>query len=372
MAGEMVDVWLEMWPQVWLPLSEDEDAPEDLFCLIYDALDPALRPPSTRDDVIVLLQGDIIIARDLYGDALTSLSVEASPGECLRVFDSLLFSDSGADALRLDLLEAAVATFSGGLDRAQVAVSAAIDKFLKNDRAVKAALQRRISDIVNDEERSRITFSEVKGQDLIGEAAAIGFFERVYSVLLEAAGERFAGRYSLSLRSFCKRYARRYDVRPPCFFSLHLPGVFAALLARVEGVADLEPHIAGLLADFEEALADLRHGLSETRLKSCISKQFVLLESLAILDPRIKSDTLGSICNELKSFPHSALREALKKIYGFASDYPGIRHAGTPKSALRPIEVRDMVALTVVLAGFFPYLTEEVSLKDIFKEVPLP
>lgn len=51
----------------------------------------------------------------------------------------------------------------------------------------------------------------------------------------------------------------------------------------------------------------------------------------------------------------------MKKLYGFSSDYPGIRHAGNPAGALREIEMRDLVGMTVILAGFVPYLSEELD-----------
>jgi hypothetical protein len=47
----------------------------------------------------------------------------------------------------------------------------------------------------------------------------------------------------------------------------------------------------------------------------------------------------------------------MKDLYGFASDYPGIRHGGTPASALRPVDMRDMLAMSILLAGFTPYLS---------------
>ena len=45
--------------------------------------------------------------------------------------------------------------------------------------------------------------------------------------------------------------------------------------------------------------------------------------------------TLGAICNQVGTWPHDKLKEAMKDLYGFASDYPGIRHGGTPANALR-------------------------------------
>ena len=55
------------------------------------------------------------------------------------------------------------------------------------------------------------------------------------------------------------------------------------------------------------------------------------------------------------------MKESMKRLYKFTCDYPGIRHAGTPANALRAIEMRDMVSMSIVLVGFLPYLTDLVD-----------
>ena len=72
------------------------------------------------------------------------------------------------------------------------------------------------------------------------------------------------------------------------------------------------------------------------------------------------------MCDQLISWPHSTVKEALKKLYGFASDYPGIRHGRSAKGALRAIDMRDMVAMSVLLTGFTPYLENRLSADAIF------
>ena len=50
MRGELIGVWSETWREIWLPLIEqplaedDEGLPEDIFCELYRALEPALSP----------------------------------------------------------------------------------------------------------------------------------------------------------------------------------------------------------------------------------------------------------------------------------------------------------------------------------------
>ena len=45
----------------------------------------------------------------------------------------------------------------------------------------------------------------------------------------------------------------------------------------------------------------------------------------------------------------------------------GIRHRGNPVSALRAIEMRDMVAISILLAGFTPYLNVEFNADAVYR-----
>jgi hypothetical protein len=91
-----------------------------------------------------------------------------------------------------------------------------------------------------------------------------------------------------------------------------------------------------------------------------------LLEAIGQQCPGVTSNQLGGICDQIATWPHSTIKEAMKKLYGFASNYPGIRHAGNPASQLREIEMRDLVAVTVLLAGFTPYLSDLLNGDDIY------
>jgi hypothetical protein len=72
------------------------------------------------------------------------------------------------------------------------------------------------------------------------------------------------------------------------------------------------------------------------------------------------------MCNQIETWPHGAIKASLKNLYGFASNYPSIRHAGNPASALRAIEMRDMVAMSILLAGFTPYLSDRLNADDVY------
>jgi hypothetical protein len=121
------------------------------------------------------------------------------------------------------------------------------------------------------------------------------------------------------------------------------------------------------MSEFESALRDLRQDNSDGRIKTCIQKQVNLLEALGAACPGVTATELGAMCNQLGTWPHGALKASLRNVYGFASDYPGIRHGGSPASALRAVDMRDMVAVSVLLAGFTPYVSHAFNADSVYR-----
>jgi hypothetical protein len=97
-----------------------------------------------------------------------------------------------------------------------------------------------------------------------------------------------------------------------------------------------------------------------------MSKQFMLLEALGATSPEVTTNTLGSMCDELNGWPHATVKESLKKLYGFASNYPGIRHGGNAGGKLRDVDMRDLVAMSILLAGFTPYLSDQLNTETMY------
>ncbi|MDW8258670.1 MAG: hypothetical protein RML32_04435 [Gammaproteobacteria bacterium] len=214
-----------------------------------------------------------------------------------------------------------------------------------------------LADIIDDTVQSREAFQNTTSEDLAGERALVSFFEASYEVLEGLGGDKLSNRYFNLLEVFIAKYSLRYDLRRPCLLCPTLPGVFASLVLELRALSEADPHLGALAREFKEAVRDLRQDCSEGRIKTCIQKQVNLLEALGRAVPGVTENTLGRICDQVGTWPHETLKVAVKALYGFASDYPGIRHAGNPKSALRPVDMRDLVALSIVLTGFIPYLT---------------
>ena len=221
-----------------------------------------------------------------------------------------------------------------------------------------------IADIINRPVRSCEAFEATTSNDLAGERALVGFFEAVHDVLEELGGDELTNRYFNLLSGF--KFSLRYDLRRPCILCPTLPGVFASLVRALRALTNLDPHVDALMKDFDAAVRDLRRDRSDRRIKTCIQKQVNLLEAIGRAALGVPGTTLGAICNQVGTWPHEKLKEAMKNLYGFASDYPGIRHGGTPASALRAADMRDMVAMSILLTGFGPYLESHRSADAIF------
>lgn len=187
------------------------------------------------------------------------------------------------------------------------------------------------------------------------------FFEVAFEILEDLKGDELANHYFVFLSAFIEKYSLGYSLRRPCALSPTLPGMFADLTTALKRLTDADEHLAALYRAHEEAVRDIRYGATEERIKTCISRQFMLLEAIASKTDAVTAQTLGDMCNQLKSWPHATIKESLKRLYGFASDYPGIRHAGNPAGKLRGVETRDLAALSILLVGYTPYLSNALE-----------
>ena len=210
-------------------------------------------------------------------------------------------------------------------------------------------------------------FKDTGAEDLTGERGLVDFFENTHAILDDLGGDGLANQYFNLLAAFIDKFSLRYDLRRPCTLCPTLPGVFASLVRDLRTVTSQDMHLDSLMKDFEGSIRDLRTDCSDGRIKTCIQKQVNLLEAIGRACPGITEKELGGICNQLDTWPHRAIQASLKNLYGFACDYPGIRHGGTPASAIRIIEMRDMVAMCILLVGFTPYLTDQFDADLVYR-----
>ena len=213
-----------------------------------------------------------------------------------------------------------------------------------------------LADVIDDHEQSWRAFESSGAAEFSGEKSLVRFFEVAFEVLEDLQGDELANAYFVLLSNFIEKYNLGYALRRPCALSPTLPGMFADLSSALKRLASTDAHLAALYRAHEEALRDLRFGATDERIKTCISKQVNLMEAIASTADEVTKLTLGDMCDQLQSWPHATIRESLKKLYGFASNYPGIRHAGNPAGCIRNIETRDLAALSILLMGYSPYL----------------
>ncbi|HBR95541.1 MAG TPA: hypothetical protein DEA90_15370 [Opitutae bacterium] len=241
-------------------------------------------------------------------------------------------------------------------------------KFVTYDTETDTILTRPIelATIVSDPARAVDEFKSINADYFASEAALVGFMQEAYAVF-EEYDEILAIRYSSLLRTIIQRYSLRYELRSSCELCPTLPGIFTSLISSLKQTTANDPHLDELMTDFEESVSDLNSDSSARKIKTCMVKQINLLEALATLHSDTNNNTIGSICNDLSTWPHNSLKDAMKKLYNFTCNYPGIRHAGTPSNAIRPVDMRDMLGVTILLVGFLPYLTDRIDLDATYR-----
>jgi hypothetical protein len=201
---------------------------------------------------------------------------------------------------------------------------------------------------------------------LQSEADAVSALEKAFAKIDDIGGDALSNRYVNLVQAFIEKYNLRYDLRRP--FSLHptISGVFTQLVSQLKQATSGDAHLNGIMGDFEESFRDLKAGATPARIKACISRQANLLEAIGQIAPNVTGNTLGAICDQVGTWPHDKLKESVKCMYKFSNEYPGIRHAGTPASQVREMDMRDLVAVSVVLTGFAPYLTDRLNPEGIY------
>ena len=237
-----------------------------------------------------------------------------------------------------------------------------IVKFLKMQPTIED-----LADIIDDSLQSQIAFKNIKAEDFANERRIVEFLEKAYTAIDEFGIEELSNEYFNLLFKFAEKFSLRYELRRPCSFYPTLPGVFTNLVRNLKIATSNDAHLNTLMKDFESAIRDLRIDCSDNRIKTCIQKQINLLEALGGQHPSVTKNTLGAICNQVGTWPHEEIKNSMKSLYTFTCDYPGIRHGGTSSSAIRSIEMRDMVAMSILLVGFAPYLTDLLDADIIYR-----
>jgi len=222
-----------------------------------------------------------------------------------------------------------------------------------------------IEEALNDPTLAKKAFQNVRGRDFRDERSIILFLEASYVSIKDLEIEGYANRFKNIFREFLSKYNLRYRIEDPFSIRLHLPGAFSGIFADLGRINQLDPQLSELMADFEHSFGAFARSRRTSNLKTCIAKASNYAEGVAAKSLNVDRGTLGRLCDDLQCWPHDDVKESLKKLYGFCSDYPGIRHAGNRRPPRRNLEPRDAVLVTILLIAFSGYLTEEIDLENI-------
>ena len=218
----------------------------------------------------------------------------------------------------------------------------------------------RFLSIRNDAATARVEFLALRGTDFASETAIVHFLEETRAVIADYEMPGFEDLYRRLLRNALRKFNLRYRLDEPFILRFLLPGSFTNLYAELHRLNTGNGHLAGLLTDFEKAFDRYARTQDPTDLRTCIGNASKYAEGMAVATCG-KPGSLGDLCKEIKDWPHGAVQAALSNLYGFCSDYPGIRHAGNPAGVRRDLDTRDVTLVSLLLLSFSGYLVPSLD-----------
>jgi hypothetical protein len=221
-----------------------------------------------------------------------------------------------------------------------------------------------VEEIRNDAAKAHDVFSALKGSDFRDETAIVEFLEAANEVIVDYDVSGYTEFFKLLLREFIRKYNLRYRLEDPFKLRFLLPGSFSNLYSELQRLNTSNGHLTDLLRDFEHAFDRYARAQDPSDLKTCIAKASNYAEGLASATHG-QPGTLGALCNQIGDWPHDKVKEALQNLYKFCSDYPGIRHAGSPKGMRRNLSVKDSTLICLILLGFAGYLSPSVDERSV-------
>ena len=215
-----------------------------------------------------------------------------------------------------------------------------------------------------DETRAAEILGELVAECFDSEMELILFLEAWHGVCRELESEAFATKYFELFEKFLHRFNCRYELRVPFHITPTLAGMVVSLISEMDKCSLLSANLMKSKREFDEAFRDLRMGCSESRIKTCISKQFMFIEALADHSSAENGKTLGQLLKKC-DWPHETMRTTSGNLYGLRSDYPGLGHGTDSKGVLRDIDSRDLVGVTLMLTGLVPYVAQQIQIDQV-------
>jgi hypothetical protein len=227
-----------------------------------------------------------------------------------------------------------------------------------------------LADIVNNPEKAYSAFQSIRGNQFKDELSVVQFLERTHILINDLGSRILTRRYIGYVGRFLGKYNLRYEVVEPFSLRVRLPALYGDIYEHLRQVNRTNPHLAQLMTDFEASFSDFVLTKAQRDLRLSLARASNYAEGLAALTLNLPGGTLGIMCNQLTNapysiWPHEALRDAVKDLYRFCSDYPAIRHAGNPNNRLRELEVKDTIIVSALILAASGYLNQQVRLEDV-------
>lgn len=224
--------------------------------------------------------------------------------------------------------------------------------------------------IVNNPETAFDAFRELQGKQFRDEMAVVQFLERAHGLFMEIGSRILVRRYGEYVSKFLQKYNLRYETAEPFALRVRLPALYGDIYEQLRQVNATSPHLAQLMNDFEISFSDFVRTRAQRDLTAAIHRASNYAEGIAAVSLNTQGGDLNSLCDRLTNapyrvWPHTAVRQIIKDLYRFCSDYPAIRHAGTPNSRLRDLNVKDTIIVSALFFAASGYLHQQVSLNDV-------
>jgi len=195
------------------------------------------------------------------------------------------------------------------------------------------------------------------------ETKCIELLEGYYGILSEFKDGKMAENYRQELAEYVEEHNLRYALTNDCKLKLSLQGLLVSGYSKLRALVSNETTLTQALSQLEESVSRL--GATTQEERNAIGIATNLLEGIAKDKTTNHQPTLGKAIEGCDVFPHEALRTCVKNFYRFASDYPNIRHAGTPANKIRELKKDDALLFVSLALAFGLYVFDNDSTQSI-------
>lgn len=186
------------------------------------------------------------------------------------------------------------------------------------------------------------------------------FLEKAHGLIAEYK-TGWARSYENFLSRFNWKFGLSYEIRrDPFEIRPLIEAEFTRMYRRLRCEKGRSGDLQDLLGDFEHSFALFARQAKPEDLNNALKNVFSYLEGLTGEKLNSRGTSLGDLAKQCENsglFPHKgSVAKSLSNLYGFPSDYPRLRHAGTPASKIRDLTQQDCVSLSLMALLWAGYI----------------